>query len=80
MTTLIIIFGVIIVFIIGFISPHLAGKIEQKTDEKASVLKRAINWLWDPLLWWAKKSIDCNRGLIKKSAESGKKTRKKIRR
>ena len=78
MGTILLIVAGIVIFIIGIVSPHLAGKIEQKTDEKASWLKRLSNWCWDPITWWAKKSIEFTRKAIVKIAEWGKKTRGKV--
>lgn len=78
MGNIILIFVIAAVFIIGVVSPHLAGKIQRKTDNKASWLKRMSNWLWDPLTWWAKNSIELTRRTIKKVAEWGKKTRRKL--
>jgi hypothetical protein len=68
----------IILFLIGVISPHLAGKIQRKTDEKASRLKRLSNWFWDPITWWAKKTIESTRKILVKITEWGKKIRRKI--
>jgi hypothetical protein len=77
MTTLLLFVGLVVVFIIGLVSPHAAGKIQRKTDKEAGWLKRLSNWLWDPITWWAKKSIEFSRRAINKSAEWGKATRRK---
>jgi hypothetical protein len=78
MNNILIIVALIVVFFIGVISPRLAGKIQRKTDEKAGWLKRMANWLWDPITWWAKKSIELTRKLIKKDAQAGKETHKEV--
>ena len=78
MGNVILIVAVVVVFVIGVVSPHLAGKIQRKTDTKAGWLKRMSNWLWDPLTWWAKNTIEFTRKTIKKVAEWGKKTRRKL--
>jgi hypothetical protein len=77
MTTIIIILAVVVVFIIGIISPHLGGKIQHKTNREAHWLERCSNWLWDPLAWWAKGSLELSRKIIVKATALGKKTRKK---
>ena len=78
MTTILLVVVGIVLFFIGIVSPHLAGKIQNKTNEEAGWLKRLSNWLWDPLTWWAKKSIEFTRKAIVKIAQWGKKTRRKI--
>lgn len=78
MSNIAIVLIAVVVFVIAVVSPHMAGKIQRKTDNKASWLKRLSNWLWDPLTWWAKNSIEFTRKAIKKLAEWGKKTRKKL--
>ena len=78
MTWVIIAVAAIVLFVIGVVSPHAAGKLERKTDREASWLKRMSNWLWDPLTWWAKKSIEMTRKIIKQVAEWGRKTRGKL--
>ncbi len=67
----------IVVFVIGIVSPHTAGKIQRKTDDKTHWLKRMANWLWDPIAWWTKSSLEVSRNTIVKVAELGKKTRRK---
>lgn len=79
MTNVAIILIVVLVFVIGIVSPHVAGKIQKKTDDEAGWLKRCSNWLWDPLTWWAKNSIEFTRKAIVKTASWGKKTRRKLR-
>ncbi len=69
---------VIVLFIVGVVSPHMAGKIQRKADNKAGWLKRCADWFWDPITWWAQNSIETTRKVIKKVTEWGKKTRKKI--
>jgi len=78
MTTLFITFAVIAVFITAIISPHLGGKIQNKTNHKTGWLKYYSNWLWDPLEWWAKISLEFSRKAIVKASKWGKKTRKKL--
>ena len=78
MTNIAIVLAVIVVFVIGIVSPHMAGKIQKKTDNKAGWLKRCANWLWDPLTWWAKNSIEFVRKVVVKVTEWGKKTRGKL--
>lgn len=78
MTNIILVVAAVVIFIIGVICPHLAGKIQRKTDKEASLLKRLSNWLWDPLTWWAKNSIEFTRKAIVKIADWGKKTNKKL--
>ena len=73
-----IIFVVIIVFVVGVVSPHMAGKIQRKTEAKSGWLKHMANWLWDPLTWWTKNSIEFTRKTVVRVAEWGKKTRTKI--
>lgn len=68
----------IVVFLIAVVSPHLAGKIQHKTNEKAGTLKRIANWFWDPLTWIAKSSIEFMRKSLIKLAKWGKKTRRKF--
>ena len=77
MTTILLVVAGIILFIVGIISPHAAGKIQRKTDKEASKLKRLSNWFWDPITWWSKKSIEFTRKAIVKIAEWGKNTRRK---
>ena len=78
MTTILLVIALIVLFLIGIICPHLAGKIERKTDKEAGGLKRMSNWFWDPITWWVKKSIEMNRKVIIKAAEWGKKSRRKL--
>jgi uncharacterized membrane protein (DUF441 family) len=78
MTTILLVLIGVIIFFIGIISPHTAGKIQRKTDEKASWLKRLSNWFWDPITWWTKKSIEFTRKAVVKIAQWGKRTRRKI--
>jgi len=78
MTALIVLAALILIFAIAIISPHVAGKIERKTDREATRLKRLSNWLWDPLTWWSKQTIKTTNKLINKSAEGGKETRRKL--
>ncbi|QHN42990.1 hypothetical protein GII36_03970 [Candidatus Mycosynbacter amalyticus] len=68
----------VILFIVGIISPHAAGKVQYKTDVEAGWLKRTSEWLWDPVTWWAKGSIEMSRKIIKYVAQWGRKTRKKL--
>lgn len=68
----------ILLFVIGVVSPHAAGKVQRKTDKKATYLKKISNWLWDPLTWWAQTIVDTSRKIILKSTEWGKKTRRKL--
>jgi hypothetical protein len=78
MTTIALIFVATVLFFIGLISPHAAGKIQRKTDKEAGLLKRCANWFWDPVTWWAKNSIEFSRKAIDKAAGWGSKTRKKM--
>lgn len=78
MTNIILVVVVLAIFIVGIVSPHMAGKIQKKTDNKAGWLKRMSNWLWDPLTWWAKNSIEATRKSIKVVAQWGKKVRWRI--
>lgn len=78
MTTILLVVVGIILFFVGIISPHLAGQIQNKTNKEAGWLKRLSNWLWDPLTWWTKKSIEFTRNAIVKIAAWGKKTRQKF--
>lgn len=78
MTTLLIFAGIIVVFIVAVVSPHAGGKIKRKTNQKASRLKRLSNWLWDPLTWWSKTSLEFSRKTIAKTAIWGKKLRRKL--
>lgn len=78
MTNILLIIGAVILFIIAIISPRLGGKIQRRTNEKASWLKRLANWFWDPITWWVKKSIELSRKLIVKITKWGKKTRRKL--
>jgi hypothetical protein len=78
MTTIVLVFVVMVLFVIAVISPHAAGKIQRKTDEEADWLKRISNWLWDPLTWWTKKSIEMTRKIIIKVTSLGKKTHRKL--
>lgn len=77
MTNIILVVVLIMVFLIGIVSPHTAGKLQRKTDNKAHWLKRMANWFWDPIAWWAKNSLEVSRKTIVKVAEWGKKTRRK---
>lgn len=79
MTNVALVLIVVVVFVIGIVSPHLAGKIQKRTNDKAGWLKRCANWLWDPLTWWAKNTVEFTRKSIVKVAEWGKKTRRKVR-
>jgi len=78
MNDIILVVVAIAIFVTGIVSPHAAGKLQHKTNKKAHWLKRLSNWLWDPLTWWAKKSIEWTRIAIVKLAEWGKKTRYKL--
>lgn len=78
MTNIILVVVAVVIFVIGVVSPHLAGKIENKTDNEAGWLKRVSNWLWNPLTWWAKNSIEFTRKVIVTIAEWGKETRRKV--
>lgn len=78
MANILIVIGAIALFITAVISPRLAGKIEHKTNKKASWLKRLADWFWDPITWWAKKSIEMTRKILITIAEWGKKTRRKL--
>lgn len=78
MTTLFFIIGLVVLFVVGVVSPHAAGKIQRKADKEAGWLKRLANWLWDPVTWWVKLSIDSSRKAIKKAAGWGKKTHRKM--
>ena len=78
MSNIAILLVVIVVFVVGVVSPHVAGKIQRKTDSKAGLLKRCANWLWDPLTLWAKNTIEFTRKSIVVVAEWGKKTRAKV--
>lgn len=71
---------VIVIFAIGVVSPHMAGKIQRNTDNKAGWLKRMSNWLWDPLTWWAKNTIEFTRKAIKVVAQWGKRVRWRLSR
>lgn len=66
------------VLVVAVISPHLAGKIQRRTNEKASYLKRVANWLWNPLTWIAKSSIEVMRKIIILFGSWGKKVRRKF--
>lgn len=74
MTTILLSFILVALFFVGLICPHLAGKIQRKTDNKAGWLKRMANWFWDPITWWAKLTIESSRKAIKTVAGWGKKT------
>lgn len=78
MTTIFLVFAAVIIFFVGLISPHMAGKLQKKTDKEAGVLKRWSNWLWDPITWWFKKTVEFTRKAIDKPAGLGKKTNKKM--
>jgi hypothetical protein len=78
MGTIIVVIAGILVFLIAVISPHLAGKIQYKTNEEAGTLKRIANWFWDPLTWITKSSIEFMRKALIKLAQWGKKTRRKF--
>ena len=77
MTTVLLVVAGIILFAVGIISPHAAGKIQRKTDKEASKLKQFSNWFWDPITWWSKKSIEFTRKAIVKITQWGKNTRQK---
>lgn len=77
MTTILLLFGIVILFFIGLVSPHAAGKIQRIADKEAGWLKRCANWFWDPITWWAKNSIEFSRKAIDRATELGKKTRNK---
>ena len=76
MTTILLSFFLVAVFIAAIVSPHAAGKIQRKTNEKAGQLKIMSNWLWDPLTWWAKHSIEFNRKVIGKIVRWGSRIRR----
>ena len=78
MLTIFIIIVAIMVFIVGIVSPYLSGKIQRKTHHKTNKLKQASDWLWDPLTWWAKITLEFIRKAIIKSSDKGKKTRRKL--
>ena len=76
MTSIVLVLVGVAVFLIAVISPHAGGKIQHKTNVKSGALKRAAEWLWDPLTWVAKSSIEFMRKTILKLADLGKKTRR----
>ncbi|HEX6415924.1 MAG TPA: hypothetical protein VFZ62_00150 [Candidatus Saccharimonadales bacterium] len=78
MTTIVIFAALIVVFFVAVVSPHLGGKVQRKTNEEAGWLKRFSNWLWDPLTWWAKNSLEFSRKVIVFTAKIGKKLRRKL--
>lgn len=78
MTNILLVVGLIAVFLAAVVSPRLGGKIQHRTNEKAGWLKRLADWFWDPITWWARKSIELSRKLIVKIAKWGKKTRRKL--
>lgn len=78
MTWIIVGVAAVVLFIVGIVSPHAAGKIQYKTDKEAGWLKRISNWFWDPITWLSKQSIETTRKIIKKVAQWGKKTRKHL--
>lgn len=79
MTTLVLAVVLVILFFIGLVSPHAAGKIQSKADREAHWLKKLSNWLWDPVTWWAKSSIEWSRKAIDLAAGLGKKGHKKAK-
>lgn len=70
--------GGIVIFFVGIISPHAAGKLQYKADVEAGWLKRISDWFWDPITWWAKGTVEMTRKIIKHVAQWGRKTRKKL--
>lgn len=78
MNNIILIVAAIVLFFVALLSPRMGGKIERKANNKASWLKRLANWFWDPITWWAKKSIEFTRKAIVIITEWGKKTRRKL--
>lgn len=78
MGTLLLIISVIAVFALAVISPHMAGKIQKRTNQKTGLLKRNAGWLRDPLSWWAQISLELARKAIVKASAWGKKTRRKL--
>lgn len=68
----------VILFIVGIVSPHAAGKVQYETDKEAGWLKRVSNWCWDPITWWAKNTVETSRKFIKTVAQWGKRTRRKL--
>ena len=78
MTTLLLLVVGIVIFIVAVVSPHMGGKIQHETNKESSWLKRTSNWLWDPLAWWAKKSVEFTRKVIVKITAWGKKLRRKL--
>lgn len=79
MAVIFILFGGVIVFFIGLISPRLAGKLEHKVDKHSSRFNdKASEWLWEPLAWWVDRSVAGMQKAIGKTARSGKTARKKI--
>ena len=79
MTTALLLVALVVVFIVGVFWPHKAGKIQKETDKDANWLKRLSNWFWNPATWITKKGINANQQAIDKSADLGKKTRKKVK-
>lgn len=78
MTTLLIFAALIVIFAVAVVSPHAGGKIKRKTNQEAGWLKRLSNWLWDPLAWWSKTSLEFTRKAITKTAAWGKRLRRKL--
>lgn len=78
MTTVPIIIALIALFAIAVVSPHVAGKVQRKANQKTSWLKRMSNWLWDPLAWWFRSGLEFARRSIIVATALGKKLRGKL--
>ena len=77
--TVFLILGVLIaVFGVAIISPYAGGKIQRRSNQHAYWLKRLSNWLWDPLAWWAKTSVEFTRKAIVKASSLGKRIRRNL--
>lgn len=78
MNNVLLIVAAIVLFFTALISPRMGGKIQRKTNKKAGRLKRSADWLWDPIEWWAKKSIEFTRKCVVVVTAWGKKARRKL--
>jgi hypothetical protein len=78
MNNVLLIVAAIVLFSTALISPRMGGKIQRKANKKAGRLQRSADWLWDPIEWWAKKSIEFTRKCVVVVTAWGKKARRKL--
>lgn len=76
--TLLLVGGLICLFVIAVLFPHAAKKVQHKTNERVGWLKRWSNFLWNPLTWWAKNSLELARRSVERVSRWGRTLRQRL--